>query len=342
MPAYNGASYIKTAIASILNQTLDDFELLIVDDGSTDNTVDIISSFTDHRIRMFRLKQNAGIATATNAALSEVRGEYIVFMDNDDISTNDRLYKSVSFLQNHPELTGCGGMHIIYNKIPILNTFRLMATKYHSSRYIYKNNGIHSNVVAASCLFGGILFNPTVCFRSSALSLIPAWMNPDFKVGADDDFYERLQAAGARFAIMPCVLLLYRRHRGGASRVFGNQAAPARAAISGRAVLRLLPAAGEEDLHLHSRLVLRDRSLHADDLPLLRAWLERLLEAGSKVYGTAAMETVIGRNWQRACAIAATHSFFPALSQYLAFPARPARWHEMCSFLYQCQRRKFG
>jgi hypothetical protein len=106
--------------------------------------------------------------------------------------------------------------------------------------------------------------------------------------------------------------------------------------------LRLLPETGEEELKLHSRLVLRDKTLHPDDLPALRAWLERLSEAGTGLYGASAMEAVIARQWQRACALAATHSFFPALAHFLAFPNRSVPWRKMASFLYQYQRRKFG
>jgi glycosyltransferase involved in cell wall biosynthesis len=102
MPAYNTERYINTAIKSILNQTFTDFELIIVNDGSTDDTENIIKLFTDSRIRYYK-QENQGVAKALNYGLSKCTGRYIRRHDADDVSLPDALEKQITFLQKHPQ-----------------------------------------------------------------------------------------------------------------------------------------------------------------------------------------------------------------------------------------------
>ncbi len=108
MPAYNDATYIAPAIDSILKQTFKDFELLIINDGSTDDTAKVIESYSDKRIRLINFAKNQGRPFARNTALNEARGEYIAWMDADDISVQDRLELQFNFMQSN-NLALCGG-----------------------------------------------------------------------------------------------------------------------------------------------------------------------------------------------------------------------------------------
>ena len=92
MAVYNSSQYIKPAIESILNQTLQDFELIIVNDGSTDNSLDIINSYRDERIILLN-QENTGVAKARNNGVKISRSQYIAVQDSDDISYNYRLKK---------------------------------------------------------------------------------------------------------------------------------------------------------------------------------------------------------------------------------------------------------
>ncbi|MDP4262633.1 MAG: glycosyltransferase [Bacteroidota bacterium] len=116
MPAYNAAKYIAEAIASVLEQTFTDFELVIINDGSTDETVSVIRRFSDSRIRLIE-QGRQGISVALNTGLREARGNYIARFDADDICFPERLQKQVSFLDNHPGyvLTGCDAEYIAEN-----------------------------------------------------------------------------------------------------------------------------------------------------------------------------------------------------------------------------------
>jgi glycosyltransferase involved in cell wall biosynthesis len=101
MPAYNASNYIGEAIESVLKQTFSDFELLIIDDGSIDNTAEIVRSFKDSRI-VFLQQKNSGIAVALNAGLQAARAEYIARFDADDICYANRLEMQYEFMINNP------------------------------------------------------------------------------------------------------------------------------------------------------------------------------------------------------------------------------------------------
>lgn len=107
MPAFNAEKYIGAAIASVLRQSFTDFELLIVNDGSTDGTESVIRSFNDERIVLIG-RANGGVAAALNTGLEKARGEFIARFDADDICYSDRLMQQYQFLQSHPDyvLTG--------------------------------------------------------------------------------------------------------------------------------------------------------------------------------------------------------------------------------------------
>lgn len=123
MPAFNAENYIGEAIDSILKQSYTDFELLIVNDGSTDNTEQIIHSFTDTRIIVINHGANQGIAAALNTGLSKTKATYIARFDADDICFPQRLQEQVSFLDNHPGyvLAGCDAEYISENGEHLFN-----------------------------------------------------------------------------------------------------------------------------------------------------------------------------------------------------------------------------
>lgn len=108
MPAYNVGKYIAPAINSILQQTFADFELLILDDGSTDTTAEVISGFNDNRIRYVRNDRNLGLAENLNKGIELSQTDYIARMDGDDISEPTCLEKQIDYLENHPDVGICG------------------------------------------------------------------------------------------------------------------------------------------------------------------------------------------------------------------------------------------
>ncbi len=105
---YNCEKYLKEAIESILNQTFSDFEFLIINDASIDNSDDIILSYKDERIKYVKNEENLGVSRTLNKGIQIARGTYIARMDSDDISITTRLERQYNFMTNHKEVGICG------------------------------------------------------------------------------------------------------------------------------------------------------------------------------------------------------------------------------------------
>lgn len=101
MPNYNTVKYIEESVLSVLNQTYKEFELIIVDDDSDDESVNLIKNMADSRIKLFCLNRNKGAANARNVAIENASGHYIAFMDSDDIWAPEKLDKQIKFMRNN-------------------------------------------------------------------------------------------------------------------------------------------------------------------------------------------------------------------------------------------------
>jgi len=101
MPSYNTAKYIVDSINSVLAQTYQDWELIIVDDHSTDNTMEILQQYTDKRIRIFSNRQNSGVAVTRNRAIEKAKGRWLAFLDSDDLWCPDKLEKQIAFMERN-------------------------------------------------------------------------------------------------------------------------------------------------------------------------------------------------------------------------------------------------
>jgi glycosyltransferase involved in cell wall biosynthesis len=109
MPVYNGQRYVKQAIQSLLAQTFSDFEIIVVDDGSTDQTAPIVKELAtqDNRIRYF-YQPNAGVVSARNFAIERSRSDFVALLDSDDIAHPNRLERQLRFMTENPEIIACG------------------------------------------------------------------------------------------------------------------------------------------------------------------------------------------------------------------------------------------
>lgn len=101
MPSWNTGRFIAESIQSVINQTYQKWELLIVDDCSSDNTDEIVSSFKDERIHYFKNKKNSGAALTRNRALRKAQGEWIAFLDSDDLWASEKLERQISFMERN-------------------------------------------------------------------------------------------------------------------------------------------------------------------------------------------------------------------------------------------------
>jgi len=149
MPVYDGEKYLNDAINSILIQTFTEFEFIIINDGSTDHSEEIIKSYSDPRIIYIKNEQNKGIVATLNTGLEISKGRYIARMDADDISLPNRLKMQLDFMLSHPEYKLCGTNAIAMNedgrllhkiRRPILNEEIKV-------KHLFRNSFIHPSVI---------------------------------------------------------------------------------------------------------------------------------------------------------------------------------------------------
>ncbi len=120
MPSYNTGKYIKETVESVINQTYINWELLIVDDCSVDNTDEVIKEFKDKRIKFFKNEKNSGAAISRNKALREAKGKWIAFLDSDDIWEKEKLEKQINFMKkNNYDFTYTDYQEIDENSNPL-------------------------------------------------------------------------------------------------------------------------------------------------------------------------------------------------------------------------------
>ena len=192
MPAYNTEKYVGEAIESILNQTFSDFEFIIINDGSVDNTAKVIKQYADkdHRIKFINHKKNKGFIACLNECLDIASGEDIAKMDSDDISLPQRLEKQVKYLESHPfvGMVGCGYRAFDQAEFECINP-----------AYV----GYIDLIKACTTTI--------VLLRKSIIDSFNLRFNPDFYCAEDYDFYSRF-IRYADIHNLQEVLYLYRWH----------------------------------------------------------------------------------------------------------------------------------
>jgi len=198
MPVYNCELYVKEAVESILNQTFTDFEFLIIDDKSTDKTVEIIKQFSDSRIQLIEKPVNTGYTNSLNYALKIAKGEYIARMDGDDISMSERFLEQLHVLKSDDKICVCA------------TNFTLI----HSNKYIqYPEN---NDAIKIAMLSFNPIVHPSVMIRKSALNDLEYDVSKE--PAEDYDLWTKLIWLGNFYTIQK-PLLRYRVHENQISKV---------------------------------------------------------------------------------------------------------------------------
>lgn len=194
MPVYNGEKYLREAMDSILTQTFQDFEFIIVNDGSTDASAKIVQSYTDSRIRLVNNEKNMGLIASLNRGLELAKSEYIARMDQDDISFPLRLEKQVAFMDTHKDVGVCGTWFQFF--------------KNNNLSVIKKFPSDHQTIVS-NLFFEDVIGHPTVMIRKSVLDKYQLRYNPEH-INAEDYGLWIGCAVHCQLANIPEILLRYR------------------------------------------------------------------------------------------------------------------------------------
>lgn len=178
MPVYNNSLFIRDAIESILNQTVNDFELIIIDDFSKDDTVAIISTYKDKRIKLIKHAYNQGTALSINEGINISSGKYIARMDGDDRSYPYRFEKQLEYLNNHPEISICGShMNLIDTLGNHLKT---------------QNKKLGNDAIKMGLFFGETsIAHPSIFIQKEKLDQKFLRYDSAFRYAEDYDFYCR-------------------------------------------------------------------------------------------------------------------------------------------------------
>lgn len=155
MPVYNAEKYIDETINSILNQSFKNFEFIIIDDKSTDNSVKIIEKFNDKRIKFFKNESNIGYVKTLNKLIGLAKGKFIARQDNDDISLKKRLEIQYNYMINNPDVLLCGTNYKIFGN----KNFKSNSPKSYEhikSFFIFNNPICHPSVMIKKCIFNNI------------------------------------------------------------------------------------------------------------------------------------------------------------------------------------------
>lgn len=196
LPVYNNQRYLKESISSILEQTYEDFELIIVDDGSDEDTREILKEQKDRdsRIRIIQNSENLGITKSLNRGIDEARGTYIARHDADDISMPERLEKQVEFMEHNEEVFLCGtnAIYIDEDGEKIGRTRKMFEKPEEIQKNLPGNN---------------FIIHPSIVFRKTGMKY-----REKFKHAQDIDLYLRILSEDLKIQVLSDYLVKYRHH----------------------------------------------------------------------------------------------------------------------------------
>ena len=197
MPVYNRQDFLAQSIKSILRQTYQDFEFLILDDASSDNSLEILKEYQkkDKRIKILQNKKNQGEAYCRNLLITKARGKYLAWMDSDDIAPSHRLFKQLKFLEKNPYIDILGGQVIMFGK---------------KKQFLYcpfENHSIQSHMISICALVTASLM-----IRLEKIKKLGLKFQENIRVAPDFDFYARF-CGKLRFANLANIIYFYRFHK---------------------------------------------------------------------------------------------------------------------------------
>jgi len=206
MSCHNSAEFIEETIESILEQDLKDFEFVIVDDASTDNTSEIVQRYTDPRIKFFQLDKNVGVGLALNYGLSKVRGRYLAKVDSDDIYLKNRFTLQKEFLDKNPEITLVKSLIEYFPhdaQTAKSKRFRSMScTKQQQLNSIKTTEEIHETLKWWCCIPHNSIFARSDTIKSIGYV--------DARMGEDYHLFFRMNELGHRMACIDKTLVQFR------------------------------------------------------------------------------------------------------------------------------------
>ena len=296
MPLYNAAPFVREAVESILAQTFTDFELLVIDDGSTDGGPEVVAAICDPRVRMLTGAQQGGPAAARNRGLAEAVGSFIGFFDSDDVAASDMLAKSLEVMDVNPEVGLVGGWLQPINEAgsPTGNP---------------EGYGDRPEKLSPTMLFRNCLPTSTLLVRREVIK--DQRFDKTLTVASDFDLWARLTVA-TEARVLTQALGKYRAHPANITHRKGAALAECVGRIFCRQLARLGIEPTDNELQLHSQLNGLTFDTPKETVLAAERWLLKLADANAltQIYPQSAFGEVLADHWYHVCHSACGHGWW--------------------------------
>lgn len=261
MPVFNGANFLADSIESVLTQTFKDFELLIIDDKSTDNSLEIARSFSDVRLKIICSNRNKGPSAISNLGIKLAQGKYIARLDCDDLSLPNRLQTQVSFMENNKDVILCGSFVQCFDGDNEIIAYPLSDAAIRCM-LLFNSTFIHSSTLIRKEIF----LSETILY------------NENLRYAEDYDLWARIPSK-YKMANLPKVLVKYRKHNTQAS--FTNKKSLLETAdeIRTRMVKNLDIQCTKEELYLHCSLAKGKFEISKNYIEKSILWCKKILNS---------------------------------------------------------------
>ena len=288
MSVYNGGKFLGDAIESMLSQGFKDFEFIIINDGSIDDSLKIINSYHDERIRLVDNGGNIGLVNSLNKGLELAKGEYIVRMDCDDISCSNRLSSQVKFMNKH-KMVGASGSY-----------YDLMFRGKHAVADFPLNN----EEISCYLIFNSPMAHPSVIIRRQTILERKLSYRSEFVHAEDYDLWSRI-SENAELSNIPEVLLNYRVHEGQITEN-PNLVVAKRLSLDKirlRHLKRIDMNPDDRELFIHNMVSDGRRPASDQELAEAEAWLKKIVMSNrsSRILSQPYLEKIITERWLRMC-----------------------------------------
>lgn len=286
MPVFNGAAFLREAVDSVLNQSFKDFELLIVDDFSQDDSVSIIKSYCDSRVRLVQSDRRLRLAGALNFGMEKAKGRFIARMDADDKARPYRIAKQIRFLSQNPSIAICGAA----------------VCRFGSGRREYIGYPSTPDLVKAFALFHCPFSHPTVMFRREWFVRSGFRFDVDYYPTEDYELWDRVleQYEGAN---MPDVLLDYRIHPQALTQADWTIMDAQAGRVNARQLQRLGLQPKQDEVLFHRRVAMRQVGSDLGQLSRAEKWLMEIMQANDRqmIFDKVALRCVVRNLWFEIC-----------------------------------------
>jgi glycosyltransferase involved in cell wall biosynthesis len=287
MPVYNAEQYLNECIDSILKQSFTEFEFVIVNDGSTDRSAEVIKAYSDPRIRFIENPQNLGLIASLNIGLEICKGEYIVRMDQDDISLPQRIEKQVRFMDENPEygLIGCW--------------FEDFGENIENKVVRYSSDDTHIRI---RHLYQTHIAHPTAVIRKSVIDQFNLRFNPEFVHGEDYAFWVAISAY-CKLSNYPEMLVRKRDHPRNISNKYAQIQRDTCARVKLGQFAKMGVEISREEIELYTRFANPDWDFTAPEMEMMHNLLERMTHANeqSQFIPSPVFNSYLAEKWFHLC-----------------------------------------